>query len=43
MIVFNRQARRHVKSLARDVRNGRIKPNIQKQEADLYVNPRRIR
>jgi hypothetical protein len=43
MIVFNRQARRHVKSLARDVRNGRIKPTIQKQEADLYVNPRRIR
>ncbi|ADJ25088.1 hypothetical protein Hden_3295 [Hyphomicrobium denitrificans ATCC 51888] len=43
MIVFNRQARRHVKALAHDIRDGRIKPNIQRQEADLYMNPRRIR
>ena len=43
MIVFNRQARRHVKSLARDIHDGRIKPDIQRQEADLYMNPRRIR
>lgn len=43
MIVFNRQARRHVKSLARDIYDGRIKPDIQRQEADLYMNPRRIR
>jgi hypothetical protein len=43
MIVFNRQARRHVKALAYDVRDGRVKPDIQRQEADLYMNPRRIR
>lgn len=43
MIAFNRQARRHVKGLALDIRDGRIKPNIQRQEADLYMNPRRIR
>jgi hypothetical protein len=43
MIVFNRQARRHVKALAHDIRDGRIKPDIQRQEADLYMNPRRIR
>lgn len=43
MIVFNRQARRHVKALARDIHDGRIKPDIQRQEADLYMNPRRIR
>jgi len=43
MIVFNRQARRHVKSLSQDIRDGRIKPDIQRQEADLYMNPRRVR
>ena len=43
MISFNRQARRHVKSVARDIHDGRLKPDIQRQEADLYMNPRRIR
>jgi hypothetical protein len=43
MIVFNGEARRHVKQVARDVRAGRLKPDIQRQEADLYMNPRRVR
>lgn len=43
MIVFNGEARRHVKKIARDVRAGRIQPDIQRQEADLYMNPRRVR
>ena len=43
MIVFNGEARRHVKRLASDIRAGRIEPDIQRQEADLYMNPRRIR
>ena len=43
MISFNRQTRRHVKSIARDIHDGRLKPDIQRQEADLYMNPRRIR
>jgi hypothetical protein len=43
MIVFNGQARRHVKYLAREIHDGRLKPDIQRQEADLYMNPRRIR
>ena len=43
MISFNGQARRHVKSVARDIHDGRLKPDIQRQEADLYMNPRRIR
>lgn len=43
MIVFNGGARRHVKKLARDIHDGRLKPDIQRQEADLYMNPRRIR
>lgn len=43
MIVFNGEARRHVKTIARDVRAGRITPDIQRQESDLYMNPRRVR
>jgi hypothetical protein len=43
MIVFNGEARRHVKRLASDIRAGRIEPDIQRQEADLYLNPRRVR
>jgi len=43
MIAFNGAARRHVKAVAADVLAGRIKPDIQRQEADLYMNPRRIR
>jgi hypothetical protein len=43
MVSFNRQARHHVKNLAHDIHDGRIKPDIQRQEADLYMNPRRIR
>lgn len=43
MVSFNVQARRHVKTVARDIRDGRLKPDIQRQEADLYMNPRRIR
>ena len=43
MLVFNNPCRRHVKQLARDVAAGRIKPKLQRQEADLYMNPRRVR
>ena len=43
MIVFNGEARRHVRRLARDIHAGRLIPDIQRQEADLYMNPRRIR
>jgi hypothetical protein len=43
MIVFNGEARRHVKRLSSDIRAGRIVPDIQRQEADLYLNPRRVR
>lgn len=43
LIVFNRQAKRHVKRLARDLADGTITADLQKQESDLYQNPRRIR
>ena len=43
MLVFNGGCRRHVRRLFRDVRAGRYEPKIEKQEADLYMNPRRVR
>jgi len=43
MIVFNGDSRRHMKRLYKDVKAGRIKPRIERQEADLYLNPRRTR
>jgi hypothetical protein len=43
MIVFNNEAQRHVKALSRAIRRGEITPNIQRQESDLYMNPRRVR
>jgi hypothetical protein len=43
MLIFNGSCRRHVRQLGRDVRAGRYEPKIEKQEADLYMNPRRVR
>jgi hypothetical protein len=43
MIVFNGDCRRHMKSLYRDIQAGRIDPKLERQEADLYMNPRRVR
>jgi len=43
MLAFNRGARRHIKRLAQDVASGRLKPKLEKQETDLYMNPRRVR
>ena len=43
MLIFNNGARRHVKSLYKQVRVGKLVPKIEKQEADLYMNPRRVR
>jgi hypothetical protein len=43
MLAFNRGVKKHIKRLARDVRAGRVEPKIEKQEGDLYMNPRRVR
>jgi hypothetical protein len=43
MLIFNPDCRRHMRRLARDVRRGLYEPKIEKQEADLYMNPRRVR
>ena len=43
MLIFNDDARRHMRTLAREVAAGRYTPKLEKQEADLYMNPRRVR
>ena len=43
MLIFNDEARRHMRSLARAVAAGTYLPKLEKQEADLYMNPRRVR
>lgn len=43
MLIFNSDSRRHMKRLHRDVLRGKIKPKIERQEGDLYMNPRRVR
>ncbi len=43
VIIFNRGARRHVKSLYGELSAGRLDPKLEKQEHDLYLNPRRTR
>lgn len=43
MLAFNRSCRRHIRRLAAGVAAGRIEPTLEKQEADLYMNPRRVR
>jgi len=43
MLIFNGGCRRHIRRLARDIRAGRCEPKIEKQELDLYMNPRRVR
>ncbi len=43
MLIFNKSCRRHIKGLARDVARGMAVPKLQRQETDLYMNPRRVR
>ena len=43
MMVFNGDCRRHMKRLYKGMLAGKIKPERDRQEADLYMNPRRVR
>lgn len=43
MIVFNGDVRRHMRRLYKGIMSGKIKPAIERQETDLYTNPRRTR
>lgn len=42
MIIFNGDTRRHMRTLFRDVRAGKLVPKLERQEAELYMNPRRV-
>ena len=43
MLVFNKACRKHVTRLSAGVGKGMVVPKLQRQEADLYMNPRRVR
>lgn len=43
MLIFNQDCCRQMKRLSRDVLAGKYSPKLEKQEADLYMNPRRVR
>ncbi len=43
MILFNGSCRRHIKALYQDIRDGRVEATIDRQETELYMNPRRVR
>ena len=43
VIIFNGGSRRHIKSLFAELRAGRLDPKLERQENDLYMNPRRTR
>jgi hypothetical protein len=43
MLPFNRQVRRHLRRMYREVIAGRYSPELERLETDLYMNPRRVR
>lgn len=43
MMVFNKDVRNHMRRLYRGMLSGKIAPDLERQEADLYMNPRRTR
>ena len=43
MLLFNRSCRAHIKATHRAIHAGRLVPKLERQEADLYMNPRRSR
>ncbi len=43
IIVFNRGTRKHARRLYRDLQAGKLPLKIERQEHDLYMNPRRTR
>ena len=43
MMIFNADCRRHMRRLWKDVMSGKVQPHLERQEADLYMNPRRTR
>lgn len=43
IVVFNRASRKHVRRLYSDLSAGRLQMKLERQENDLYMNPRRTR
>jgi len=43
MLVFNDECRSYIKRLTKHVIQGTVEPKLEKQETDLYMNPRRVR
>ncbi|MGE0766972.1 MAG: hypothetical protein AB7L90_10950 [Hyphomicrobiaceae bacterium] len=43
MLPFNRSARKQIARLHDQVARGKFVPKLQRQESDLYMNPRRVR
>ena len=43
MLLFNRGCRKHIKQTYRAIHDGKLIPKLERQEADLYMNPRRSR
>jgi hypothetical protein len=43
MLIFNDECRSHIKRIAKQVQAGTLEPKLEKQEHDLYMNPRRVR
>ena len=43
LMIFNKDCRRHMKDLYRQVRKGKIDVKLERQEGELYMNPRRVR
>lgn len=43
MLKFNDDCRKHIDHLARDIRDGQMEPELESQETDFYLNPRRAR
>ncbi len=43
MLRYNRMAKKHVKTLMGQIRDGSLKPAFETHEIDLYLNPRRPR
>lgn len=43
MLIFNKDCCRHMRWLSRQLLAGKYTPKLERQEADLYMNPRRVR
>ena len=43
LMIFNGECRQHMKSLYKQMQKGKVEIKLERQEGDLYMNPRRVR